>query len=883
MRPISLEFQAFGPYAGHEIINFEELSSKGLFLICGETGSGKTMMLDAMTYALYGKSSGHGRDDFMAMRCTNAEAATSTFVKFIFENNGDYYLFERRLEVKRIKLSASYNLMKKDTDGIWRTLLENPKDKELNAKAVELLGLEYDQFRQVIVLPQGQFERLLTSNSDEKEKILTSIFGEEKWQKIADKFFESCKERNDALKSKKEKIFNSLSEENCGSISDLCLLVQQKETEYNKIIEEFTSAGYENRLKSLQEEKALVNRFGDLHKAENRKAELESAKADRDSDEQTLILAKKAEKVRGFIDNLNNSIKVLSDRQTELETAIKNETVAKERAEKAASILKEHIAKKDDIEKKKEQKTLYASKEADYANIQASEQEYNKLLDAYNKADKALASVKKANEESAQKLQNVKAQYDVLSAEHKTMLDAYINGISGILAKDLTEGIPCPVCGSTSHPALAKSIDDSITKESVDIKAEEMNLKKQELDKCSEIQEKGNAEEKQLIDTVADAKSRMNTAKVSHEKLLKGLFEGIADLSALKAEISKIDNEISKYEEATSRLEAEERSTTASHVEAKAKIDTATAEVNTARTNKEKAEKELDKAIAENGFNSKDEVQANLLSGDKIEKIQKSISEYDAEVVSNKKSIKDISDELKGKKEPDKEEIDRLINETSAARDASIAEQSKVGAEKKRLSDKVAALEKEGKDIEKDIVESDNDLVFAKALRGDTGTGLQRYVLGIMFSSVVSAANKMLELVHDGRYRLFRSDDKARGTNKRGLELKVYDKYSDDQEGRFVNTLSGGEKFLVSLALSIGMSTVAQKSGIKIEALFIDEGFGSLDENSIVDAMNILNNIQEANGLVGIISHVQILQDRIPTKLVVSKSEGKSHIKQSIG
>ena len=122
-----------------------------------------------------------------------------------------------------------------------------------------------------------------------------------------------------------------------------------------------------------------------------------------------------------------------------------------------------------------------------------------------------------------------------------------------------------------------------------------------------------------------------------------------------------------------------------------------------------------------------------------------------------------------------------------------------------------------------------------------SGTGLQRYVLGIMFSSVVAAANKMLEMVHGGRYRLFRSDEKAQGSNKRGLELKALDKNSEDHEGRFVSTLSGGEKFLASLALSIGMSTIAQKSGIKIEALFMDEGFGSLDEDSINDAMNKTN------------------------------------------
>ena len=201
----------------------------------------------------------------------------------------------------------------------------------------------------------------------------------------------------------------------------------------------------------------------------------------------------------------------------------------------------------------------------------------------------------------------------------------------------------------------------------------------------------------------------------------------------------------------------------------------------------------------------------------------------------------------------------------------------------RRLSQKAEKLALAGEGLEEKLLEAEQDLAFAKKLRGDAGTGLQRYVLGILFSSVIAAANRMLSMVHGGRYRLFRSDEKAQGSNKRGLELKVYDKNSEEHEGRFVSTLSGGEKFLASLALSIGMSTIAQKSGIRIEALFIDEGFGSLDEDSITDAMQILGSIQQANGLVGIISHVELLQERIPTKLRVEETEKGSHIIQTIG
>jgi len=221
MKPCTVEFQAFGPYAGHELVDFEKLAARGLFLICGKTGTGKTMILDAITFALYGKSSGHGRDDFEAMRCTNAAFDVTTYVRFTFENNGIYYRFERRLERKRKNLSASYMVWQKDENGTWTALFENAKEKMLNEKAEEIIGLSYEQFRQVIVLPQGQFEKFLTSDSADKEKILTSIFGEEKWQAVAQLMFEEATERRQQLKSLQEQISNSLQEEACETLAEL--------------------------------------------------------------------------------------------------------------------------------------------------------------------------------------------------------------------------------------------------------------------------------------------------------------------------------------------------------------------------------------------------------------------------------------------------------------------------------------------------------------------------------------------------------------------------------------------------------------------------------------------------------------------------------------
>lgn len=883
MRPIKVEFQAFGPYVGHEKVDFEAISSKGLFLICGKTGIGKTMILDAMTFALFGKSSGHGRDDFESMRCTNADFNTDTFVKFEFENHGEFYLFERRLERKRKNLSAAYNVSRKDEDGIWRPLMENAKDKAVNEKAVELIGLEYEQFRQVIVLPQGQFERLLTSNSDEKEKILTSIFGEDKWQVIAEHFYDKAESRRNELKSIREKIQNSLAEESCDSIAQLELAVTHKKDQAVSLDEEYEKADYEKIIKEQQENLALAKRFGDLHKAEERLRELESQKDERAEWEASLNDAKCADKVRPFIKTEETSAESLKKREKEEETARSTAESRKKASEEASEKVKHHLEKEKEIETLKSNKIIYEGKRKDYEGLEDAERDLKLKKKA---ASDALAAEKKAKEASDSLTEvtgQLRDEYATLQAEHTDFLNAYLAGITGELAGQLKAGEPCPVCGSTEHPHKAKVAENSVTKAMVDSKKKATDQKYQELQEQIPKQE----EAKKLVDEKHAAVERANTEVTTFSERLdsrkKNLVEGVATAKKLEEEIAKFQKSIDEYEEVKRELLEAEKAAKDLYIESKTKIGSAEKETKAADKAHKEAEKALEKSLQDNMFESRDDAEKLMLDDAEMEALASRIATYDASVQSAKENLKTIKAELKDKKEPDEDKCREILDEAGNAQGEYREKKGELSQEIERLDNKLNVLKKEGKGIEEKIRESEEDFVFAKKLRGDSGTGLQRYVLGIMFSSVVTAANKMLEMVHGGRYRLYRSDEKAQGTNKRGLELKVFDKNSEEHDGRFVSTLSGGEKFLASLALSIGMSTVAQKSGIKIEALFIDEGFGSLDDNSIEDAMNVLNSIQEANGLVGIISHVQILQDQIPNKLRVEEDVNGSHIVQTIG
>ena len=883
MKPLQLDFQAFGPYPGQEHIDFKALAKKGLFLICGETGSGKTVMLDAMTFALYGKSSGNMRNDFEAMRCTSAKADTPTFVRFVFETQNDTYLFERKLERKQKNLKASYNLMKKDEKGDWKTLLENPKEKELNKKAEQLIGLDYDQFRQVIILPQGQFEKLLTSKSEEKEKILSDIFGEYKWQQIADKMFEAASERKEALKSKKEKIQNSLEEENCHTMQELSALIACKEENLSIIKKEYDEADYKKQIKSINETLALAGRFADLHKLEEQQKAYMAGQEKRNAAQKTLENAKRADKVRQSMINVRTAARNLQDREMAYQSIVASEKKYEQCVKQAKLELEAHNEKKEEMEAVRNKQAGYENRRQDYQGISAMQKEYDKKNKLLKEAGVEEKKAKDMLDTYDKKLVSLNQAYEEKKAVHEKMLNIYLMGIHGQIASELMEGKPCPVCGSVEHPNKAPLADDSVTKEEVELEKGKVDQKHNELLACSEKQKQAEAKYKAMGEKRAAAAVAVAGAKATLQNMTGNLIDGVTSLEMLDKMILEMTAQIADYEEKRQKLEQAEKLARENYTQVKTKIAAMLDEVEKAKEQDKNANDRLLSDVKQNGFSSVEEAKAMLLSLEEMEALQQKITRHDTNLQAINDRLKEMKEELSKKEEPDAQLCQKKLEQVEAADKEFTSKYAMLSAEYWRLCDKQQNLLAEGNGMEEAIKQADEDVIFAKKMRGDTGTGLQRYVLGIMFSSVVAAANKMLELVHDGRYRLFRSDDKVQGTNKRGLELKVYDKFSEDPEGRFVNTLSGGEKFLASLALSIGMSTVAQKSGIRIEALFIDEGFGSLDEDSIADAMNVLNTIQATNGLVGIISHVQILQDRIPTKLIVSKKEGRSHISETIG
>ena len=511
------------------------------------------------------------------------------------------------------------------------------------------------------------------------------------------------------------------------------------------------------------------------------------------------------------------------------------------------------------------------------------EQNFQKQRKAAESALQEAEQEKQVYESYAPKLVMLHEAYETDMEEHRKLLAAYLAGITGELAASLVEGQPCPVCGSREHPQKAVRTEADTSKEHVEEKRAEADAVYQKLQQTMQKQEqaKKKYEEKQRL--AQELQLAKETAYTRLAEMQNNLIPEIGSLAELQKKLQQLTDEIGKDTEKLQSLTKMLEQANNTVAETAAKAELARQEEELTQKKQEAAMQAVAKGLSEHGFAGIKEAEQLLMGEKELEGMRRQIADYDAGKKAAEEQVMRLQEELGRQQEPDEEacktELARLekLQETYAKETAVLSETIR------RLSQKADKLAQAGEGLEEKLLEAEQDLAFAKKLRGDAGTGLQRYVLGILFSSVIAAANRMLSMVHGGRYRLFRSDEKAQGSNKRGLELKVYDKNSEEHEGRFVSTLSGGEKFLASLALSIGMSTIAQKSGIRIEALFIDEGFGSLDEDSITDAMQILASIQQANGLVGIISHVQLLQERIPTKLRVEETEKGSHIIQTIG
>lgn len=880
MKPLRLKMQAFGPYVQEQTVDFEKLAHSGMFLIKGPTGSGKTTIFDAMTFALYGGSSGDdsknkfGRNDLEEWRCNQAEAAIPTEVSFTFSVREKTYVFTRRLVPKRKNLSPEYSAGALDESGVLHPFFENPKKDDLTRKAEALIGLTKEQFRQVVLLPQGQFERFLTASSTEKEEILEKIFDAQRWDSYAQRFYEAAAKRKAELDEERTEILRSLADEKVSSLPELEerieeLSIRREQNEAEKI-----AYGAEQKQAQLNADIALAEKFKPLGQLLKTRDALLNQKEEIDRDRAQLERANRAEGLRQIIADFERAE---NEYRTRL-GAEKREAAALPAAESAAQTAAETLARhtsQSPVAQWQKQSGEYASKRTAYQELSGLQRAYTQARNDLSSQKKVAQEAEGALEKAVQDAKNAYEDYQKLDARERDARTRYYSGIYGEIAAQLEENAPCPVCGSLSHPNPARRATDSISKQDVEAAEKAAKRAKDSWQRLDKARESAADWREQQTKTLTAAQDIFNRAEAALKTAQASLIDGIPTLAQLNQKIGALEGAIAQYEQQTEKLRAAAQKAAQELSALQNSVKTAQGESQSAQRVWEAGKKALDDALTENGYREMQRVKADLRTDKQRSALMEKISSYDGDVKRNREMLEQTQQALCGLTPPDSSQFAARQREIQAQRDIFTTTETQLNKDIDSLTQKQTALAGKQAHFDRHCQQYTDDLEFAKKLRGDSGIGLQRYVLAILFQQVIGEANRMLGKVHGGRYHLYRSDDKGKG-NKRGLELKVYDNRRPDTEGRSVSMLSGGEKFLVSLALSIGMSTVAQKGGVQIEALFIDEGFGTLDDSSIHDAMEVLESVRRSSGMIGIISHVQLLESNIPTHLEVVKSNSGS-------
>lgn len=879
MKPISVKFQYFGPYKKETFVDFEKLEKQGLFLIYGETGAGKTTILDAICYALYGKSSGGNRGDLSSMRCKMAGPSDETKVEFTFEVNGKCYRFVRSLRYGRKNLLDTHNCMVQE-DGVFVPIFENPKLKNVNQKAEELVGLTHEQFRQVVMLPQGQFEKLLVSDSAEKEKILVSLFRAEKWQEIAEEMYSRVLEEDRKLRVESADLKGRMSDYKCETLEELRGLRLEEEKRL-QILSETLKIEEEKE----KEQKAIYERavwcseqFLELRKCKKRVAQLEGEQEQIQRMQAQLARADLADKIKG-----------------EYDAFVLAKSSAAEWERKKAECQERTRAAKEMLEKVEKRKEAHENGKAAYEEGIRTLAKLENAQSVYATMGQHKAKVAQAEhlvQEAQTKLRTLKAGYEeqqliwvAKMEEQKVRIERYasaqklyLDGISGTLAEKLVENVPCPVCGSVEHPNPAKSTGEKVTESQLDQYNREMSEANRAVEKSAAKRAEAERLYQQELVEVNEVMQQAAHFRTVYEEVLRQKIDGIESVEELQNQIQDLKTRIDKYQELTQRFQN-------MLVDAQAKLHGEEEHAKQIEETLNKAQKEWkaaeqmwEHACEEAGFSGTAEFQKFLMKTEEKNHQKENVIRFWAEQEAAKKSLEEQEKLLKDIGEPNLQIEKQKMDEISAnckkiSKDCILKTQY---FEKMQKDLENFSARKEAYDVQRAHV--DENLEFVNRLRGRTGVSLQRYVLGVMLSSITAEANRLLKNVHGGRYQLYRTDAIAGSGHKGGLELEVLDALNDEK--RSVTTLSGGEKFLVALSLAIGLSTVvqAQGKGIRLGAMFIDEGFGSLDQNSIYDALEVLQGIQKANGIVGIISHVELLRDVIPCKIEVHKGKEGSEL-----
>ena len=870
MRPERLRISAFGPYAGQEDLDFSALGNHTLFLICGPTGAGKSTLLDAMCYALYGKTSGAVRSG-EDLRSNYVGYDRKTYVEFDFAIGDRHYRIYRSPTqlLERQKGDRSKPVEHKGKADFYEIDEEGREKSHITSKGVDsavekLLGVGVEQFRQIILLPQGDFRKLLLADSSDRQKIMEQLFQtgiylvfekrlQEETQKLKTEYSRGELQRTTLL-------------ETCRSESEEEL---EKQTETNeKILKEketeFMQADKEQQvfLRAYDEANMLHGAFLRLETAETALKRMEEKRKEKEELRRHIKMIRAAQSVTKEWSEAVNAKKQQRTAAETLEKAAADLPVkekAKAEAEQALALFEKEKPKQKERIEMKGKLEQYRNPSRSYGT---AKREAERLVGIYavkqKEAERLREQVSAAEKKAAEDKKNWLCRNRI-----------FMEGQAFVLAEKLTDGQPCPVCGSLSHPAPAAAGEDRITEKDVKDAERQMHLSED-----AEKKIRHEAEAYQAKDLAA-AKESADKAMTVLSELEKNLPAAYRDSLALEKEIKDLETRISSFEKSLEQAEEKRKNAETIYQALKEQKELLEKQAGEFLKVSEEKNRILKIKVAEAGFTDWFECSRYMKEVPRLEAYENDLKIYDQSVHAEEEKIKGEKEKTAGKTKPDMNDWNEKRMKLLESMKRFAAEKAEKETELKKQKETLKKLY-QLKETQKEIGEKYSLVahLWEIAQGKETGINLERFVLGALLDAVTEKANLRLMEMSGNRYELLRKrGERSDGRKKAGLDLEVFD--GNTGRARPAATLSGGETFLASLSLALGLADVVQEyaGGVHLDAMFIDEGFGSLDSESLDLAMKTLQELKGQNRLIGLISHVGGLEERIPAKLRVTKTQ----------
>ncbi|MCS6550429.1 SMC family ATPase [Curtobacterium flaccumfaciens pv. flaccumfaciens] len=980
-----LELRAIGPYPDLVTIDFAALAASGVFLLEGPTGSGKSTIIDAVVFALYGGLAGSDASSDR-LHSQHADPAVEPFVELVFETGAGTYRVRRTPQYDRPKQRGTGTVKQQASVQLFR--LAAPTDvagepmssriPEVGVEIARIVGLDRAQFLQTVVLPQGEFARFLRSPGEDRRKLLQSLFGTQVYDRTADELAARRRAVQAEVEGADDRVREALArfaqaadladaDESVvpGTVASLRATADAAGAARTAAAAAATAATEHERSVTARAA-ALERRAGLLRRQallDDDAPAIEQARA-------AVATAERAARVAAVADGLDAATVRADDtaaaaarlREQHALGAVDAQQVVRRRDSltDALSDVRHLVAVEADAHARRTaiaEATATASRLTDDlaaldTALEARPTERARIVEAARTASTTAADADAAAHEVA-RVQSLRADLaardraeqrvagaerivadarrratEALDAE-RSLRERRIAGLAGELGAALTAGDPCPVCGSTAHPSVAAPQDDHPTIQAVESAGDATRTADQRLADAAADLAVERAEHLRLtdvvgaVDTVAldamavAADERVRAAhdaaalvlehereRTAHDTATRALERERNDLDARRtvlastaaSDAERLEADLRSVHEAIDRLAALlDSDDGSSPVSLRAVVDEldgrltvlrAVAEADdraaaAARARDERSA-EVARVLDEQGFPDVDAARAGLLDPDTVARFRSSISAAEAERAVVRAGLDDPA--VVQAADDDPEQLDAPAAQAERVRaTAELDEATRLAV---TAAHRAEAVEQCATEVDRTVRARQEtsarsravvrlaDVANGVASVNPTGITLGTYVLMRRFEDVVAAANDRLRGMLAGRFTLETSDERESGSRARrtGLALAVHDHTTDTV--RDPRSLSGGETFTVSLCLALGLADVvqAEAGGVSLGTLFVDEGFGTLDPETLDDVIGQLSRLTAGGRQVGIVSHVEELKQRIPERIAVRRT-----------